>query len=818
MRKLLPLPVRLLRVTVPFQQIPWKTSDEILQKNYRRGTPQPRAIKALELALNIKAPGYNIYLSGNAGLGRSYLLKEYLFTRASKKPTPPDLLYVNNFENSDEPVLIKVPAGQGKKIRLGLIDVIATIRKEVSFHLEEEAYLKRRIAIQNKFHTVRNKLLKEMRGIANKQKFNVDLDEHGGITLYPLVDGKRLSEEAFSQLDNNLRQALKQKGDTLLHSMSTIVRRLTREENAFKLKEKELDHEVIKDILDDKLMRFVKQVQKACGNNVDLEQYFSGLQKDILDHPEPFISRETYTATTQHTDIISIAQELDHYRYDVNVFVDNSNTQGAPIIFEDHPTVSALLGCIQRESEMGALVTDFTLIKSGSLHQANGGFLVFHFEDIMQHPLAWEGLLRALRSGKAKIEDSAEDGSVRTKSIEPETIPLDVKVILIGSEDSYEKFLTHDDRFGKIFKIKAQLSDTTERTADGIRNWLIRIAKIIQESELLPFDVEALARLVDHSSRVCEDQKKLSLRFPVIKDVMIEASTLASMAKASHVQASHLDEALAARLYRANLVEELYLEEYDRDLIKVTTSGASIGRANGLSVSWYGDFEFGLPHQISCTVGVGHGGIIDLEREAELGGPIHTKAMLILKSYLVDQFARKKPLVLTGSLCFEQSYAGVEGDSASGAELAALLSALSEVPLKLSLAFTGAVNQSGQVMAVGGVNRKIEGFFGVCSRRGLTGDQGVIIPYDNIDHLMLDYKIIDAVSNRNFAIYPVKHITEALELLTGIPAGRPLKDGGFSKGSLYDKVDKRLQELGYLAEHAFTRPVRRHKKSLRKYN
>lgn len=812
MAKCLPLPVRRLRATLSPEQIPWKTSNDIPRSGYRHTTPQPRAIRALERALHISIAGYNIYLSGDSNLGRSYLIKEFLCPRIKKRQTPPDILYVNNFEEIDQPHLIRVPAGKGKKIRIGLAKILSEIREELPIWLEEESYVKKHNEIQDKFQNIRNTLLSEMRKVAGKQEFNVDLDEHGGLTLYPLIEGKRLSEDEFNRLDVNLRQSLKQKGERLLSAISGMARKLTSAEKSFRADEKGLDQQVVKKILDEKLTPFADRIVKDCLNCELLQKFFEELRKDILDHPELFIVREP--GSSQHVDMSQLSPTLtEHYRYDINVFVDNSQVKGAPLIFEDHPTPAHLLGCIEREAEMGALVTDFTLIKAGSLHKANGGFLVIHLEDILQHPLSWEGLLRSLRSGKSQLEDLGDisDGNVRTKGIEPESIPLDIKVILIGNEDFYDKLLEHDERFCKLFKIKAQLTSTTERTARGIRSWLIRLAKIIDDTGLLPFDSEALSGLVDYSSRDCEDQKKLSLRFPIIRDVMIEASAIATMNNASHVQGIHLQEAIDSQLNRVNLVEELYMEEYDRDLIRVTTTGLSIGRVNGLSVSWYGDFEFGLPHQISCTVGVGHGGIIDLERESELGGPIHTKAMLILKSYLVDQFARKKPLVLTGSLCFEQNYVGVEGDSASGAELAALLSALSEIPVKLSLAFTGAVNQAGQIMAVGGVNRKIEGFFNVCSRRGLTGEQGVIIPYDNIDHLMLDTKILEAVENKKFAIYPVKHITEALELLTGVSTGRQLKHGGFSKGSLYDKVDKRLQELGHLAEHAFSRPHREKK-------
>ena len=384
--------------------------------------------------------------------------------------------------------------------------------------------------------------------------------------------------------------------------------------------------------------------------------------------------------------------------------------------------------------------------------------------------------------------------------------------MLIGTEDLYEALVLNEDRFAKLFRIKAQMAERMDRNAAGVRFYLSVIARIAEESGLRPFDRTALAWLVDLGSHLCEDQRRLSLKFPLLREQMIEGDALAGMEGAEVVTGDIMERSYAARTYRANLVEEIFMEEYDREMIKVCTSGSAIGQVNGLSVTGYGDFEFGLPHRISCTVGVGHEGIIDLEREAELGGPIHTKAMLILKSYLVDQFARNKPLVMTGSLCFEQNYGGIEGDSASGAELAALLSALSGVPLKLSLAITGAVSQSGQIMAVGGVSRKIEGFFGICSRRGLTGEQGVIVPRDNVDHLMLSPRIREAVDTGKFGIYPVEHITEALELLTGIPAGKPLKNGGFTRDSLYDLVDRRLQEFGHSAEHAYSKPLRRRKK------
>lgn len=814
-----PLPSQRLCAYLSADRIPWENSDAIPRTGHRKTTSQPRALNALKLALHIPTAGYNVYLSGEPNLGRTYLVQEFLAPRARKAPTPPDWLYVNNFEDPDHPLLLTVPAGQGKKLRAALSKALAEVRRELPLRLENETNVKKRSEIHDRFQSLRTGLIKKMDQTAGKQGFNLDMDEQGSLTLYPLVEGKRLSEEDYEHLDAAIRQGLKQKGDTLLRAMSGMVRKLSSAEQAFRADERCLEQEVINQVLDNVLSPVVERVLRSCSDpsgcpNAPLQTYFENLRKDILENPEGFLPRETTLNIPMAGEGLSPHPEPAPYLHEINVFVDNSDTKGAPIVIEDHPTSTNLLGCVERESEMGALVTDFTLIKAGSLHRANGGFLVLHLEDLLQHLNAWEGLLRALRAGSARLEETTDtqEGAVRTKGIEPEPVPLQLKVILIGNEELYESLLTHDDRFAKLFKIKAHMNDTMERTAGNIRSWLIRLAAIIDEVQLLPFSREALAGLVDFSSRVSEDQKKLSLKYPLMRDVMIEASAMASIAGADMVQAAHLDEALEAQRYRANLVEELYMEEYDRELIKVDVTGTAVGRVNGLSVSWYGNFEFGLPHQISCTVGVGHGGIIDLEREAELGGPIHTKAMLILKSYLVDQFARTKPLVLTGSLCFEQNYAGIEGDSASGAELAALLSALSEVPLRLSLAFTGAVSQSGHIMAVGGVPRKIEGFFGVCARRGLTGDQGVIIPQDNIDHVMLPPKILEAVDQGKFAIYPVRHITEALELLTGVPAGRPLKKGGFTPGSIYDRVDRRLQEFGHLAERAFCKPLRRRKK------
>ena len=795
MAKVKPLPIKRLRATLDPAKVPYADSRAI-PPNGKRLPPQPRALQALELGLHIRDTGYNIFVAGEANLGRTYLVNDFLRPRAAKRPTPPDLAYVYNFDDPDRPKLLTLSAGVGKRLRAELAKTLTCIRREIPARLETEVYLRKRTALMDRLRTAKDQLLGKMESVAGGKGFNLDLDESGALTLYPLVEGKVVSEEEFERLDTALRKTLKSRGDKLMSVMTGYLRKVNREEQKFREHERNLDQEVIGEVLDEQIAPLAERFMDGPGAKA-LKAHFAALRQDILANPEQFIPKEPPAQGQPQPQEQQQHPSPDDFmdRYEIHLFVDNGETRGAPVVVEDHPTQVNLLGCIEREAEMGALITDFTLIKAGALHRANGGFLILHVDDLLQNLGAWDGLLRALRSGRARIEDAGDgQDQARTKTIEPDPVLLDLKVLLVGPDEAYEALLA-DDRFRKLFKIKAHLQESVPRNAGTIKAYLLQLGHIIREAGLLPFHRDALAELVDYASQLTEDQKKLSLKLPLARELMVEASATASMEGASEVDAAVLRRAAAARDYRSNLYEEEFMEEYDREMIKVATSGSAVGRVNGLSVTWFGDYEFGLPHQIACTVGVGHGGIIDLEREAELGGPIHTKAMMILKSHLLGLFAQDKPLVLAGSLCFEQSYAHVEGDSASGAELAALLSALAQAPINLSLAFTGAVNQSGAVLAVGGVTRKIEGFFQVCSKRGLTGGQGVIIPRDNADQLMLRRQVRRAVEQGLFHVYPVGSIEEAMELLTGMQAGRRRADGTFPRGTLYRLVDTRLAEL-----------------------
>lgn len=795
MPKTKPLPVSKLRAQLPPSRIPFEDSTRIPVTSKTK-PPQPRALQALEMGLTVDDPGFNVFVAGEANLGRTYLAMDFLLPRAAKMAVPDDLLYVHNFTDQDKPRLLRLSAGGGKHLKKEQAKAVAALRKEIPDALEKDAFVKKRDALVRSFQDKRENLLRDMERTATSEGFDMDLDEQGGMTLYPLVEGKVVSEDDYERLDPETRKHLKKRGDEILSKLSTSLRSISKEEADFGDRQRKLERALMREALE----RHLRPLRKRYAANKDVADYLKAVWDDILDNLDQFLPQEAPPMALGPLGALEHSGEDFFTRYEINRFVDNCCTKGAPIVFEDHPTTANLLGIIERETEMGAMYTDFTLIKSGALHRANGGFLVLRIEDISQNPEAWEGLLRALRSGKSRIEDhSGSDEHNRAKTIQPEPVPLEVRVILVGTDHAYEALLDLDDRFPKLFKLKAHMQDAVPRNASTIRHYLHSLARIIDEAHLPPFNREALAAMVDQASRAAEDQKKLSLQLPMAREIMIEASALARKARRKRVELADIASAVGNRKFRANLYEEEFLSDYDRELIKVSTTGTAVGRVNGLSVTMYGDHEFGLPHQIAATVGVGHGGIIDLERESELGGPIHTKAMMILKSYLLGLFAQDKPLVLTGSLCFEQSYAGIEGDSASGAELAALLSALSDEPVDLSLAMTGAVSQSGQILAVGGVTPKIEGFFKVCKQRGLTGTQGVLIPKDNITHLMLSDEVVDAVKDGRFRILPVGTIEQALELLTGTAAGKRTRSGKFSPGTLYARVDAKLAELAKLA-------------------
>jgi predicted ATP-dependent protease len=767
---------------------------------------QPRARKALEMGLSIPGMEYNVYVAGEPGLGRTYLVENFLLPRALVGTTPPDLVYLNNFDNPDKPTLVSLAPGQGKILKNDLQRIVKRLRRDLPRHFEQASYLRLQNKLFTKLALVRDNLMDRMEEAAQKKGFSLNIDDAGAVSLTPLLDGKVLTSEEFERLESSQKKVLKDQSSAVLNTIADLSRLVNKSEQEFRAKEVQLAQEHAAGLVD----RLLAPILKKFAENKVLKKYFESFKEDILEnlpHYQGRTEREPRSGPDQQGEGLS---DAFFQRYDVNLFVDNSEVTGAPVVKEINPGFFNLLGCMERETEWGTYYTDFSLIRAGAVHRANGGYLILRVDDLLSHPTAWEGLLRCLRTKQSSLDDPTDNYDLlRTRTIRPDPIPLSLKVLLIGDDETYELLYMHDERFRKIFKLKAHIQDTVERTPEAITGYAQALDRAGREAGLRGFTKDAYAELVNYSTRMAEDRERLSLHFSHLREIMIESNALAVGQYKRTIDAAIVKQALTEREYRTNLYQEEFLREYDRKSIKVRTQGEGVGVANGLSVTQVGEYVMGLPHQISCTVGVGHGGIMDLEREAELGGPIHTKGMMILKSYFVNLFARNKPLVLTGSLCFEQSYAQVDGDSASGAELAALLSALSGVPIRLDLAFTGAISQSGAIMAVGGVTHKVEGFYEVCRRRGLTGQQGVILPRDNIVHLVLRDNVLQAVKDGQFHIHPVGTIEDAMEILTGLRAGVRLKDGRFSPGSIYASVDERLAELAVLAEKKCAMPRRK---------
>ncbi len=782
-----------LSISLPSSRIRFSHTGMVKSRELSFKSCQQRAFEAMELALIIQRPGYNVYLCGGKGLGRTRFIQDFLMPRASSMATPRDWVYVNNFQDPDQPMAIDLPPGAGRRFRQDMADAVKNIRETIPSGFEQDFYVRRHRDLLKEYNEARETLLSHMEHKAHKNGFSMSVDEKGSLNLSPLVEGKVLTPEDFERLNPELKISLMQQSNRIMEALLGFSRQISRKEQDLRENERRLDREVAAGKVD----LCLKKLKKEYASLPRITDYLDQLKEDVLNNLEQFKPREQGS----EGEFSQGAQENFFSRYTVNIFVDRSDQEGAPVIIEDNPSYFNLLGCIERQSEMGTYYTDFTLIKAGSLHRANGGFLVIRSEDILSQPQAWEGLLRCLRSSMAELDDPIDQyDPVRTRTIRPEPVDLHIKIILVGTDEVYEALLEADERFSKQFKIKAHMQDSIARTEEAIYDQSLILARIAHMNSLSEFTRQAVAALIDYSSRLAGDQEKLSLKFSSLAELMIEADAFSRMSKAGRVDADSVRRALVARKHRLDLYEDEFMSEYQREAIKVSTRGYAVGRANGLSVSMFGDFVLALPHQISCTTGVGHGGIMDLEREAELGGPIHTKGMMIIKGYLQNLFAQDKPLVLSGSLCFEQSYAHIDGDSASGAELAALLSALSQVPINLAFAFTGAISQSGAVMAVSEVTRKIEGYFEVCRRKGLTGEQGVIIPRDNLPHLMLGQEVIRAVREKMFHIHAVEKIEEAMEILTRVKAGRKLAKGGFSPGSIYDRVNARLRRLAHLAE------------------
>ncbi len=754
---------------------------------------QERALRALELGLGIKDFRYNIYVAGSPGTGKNSIVQAFLQKISLREPAPHDLCYVHNFDDPYCPRYILLPQGLGRRLAADMDDLVEKLRERIPAAYHSEEYRKKRQSLDEQFNELRNKVSQAVEHEAQRRGFLFQLSVLG-FQATPVINGQPLTEEAFAQLPERERQKIARHREELQEIIQEAMTQLEGiEEQRLKAIE-ELD----RDIALYTVRPLIKRLQNRYSDYPRVLEFLEDVEADILQNVQEFAEPSQGSPEGEGQGVPLPTGMIDLFtRYKVNVLVDHSKTKGAPVVVQENATYTNLFGKIERRVQFGVMTADFTMIKPGSLHEANGGYLVLNADNLLKYWISWEALKIALRSGRIQIEDPATMlGFTTTEGLKPEPVPLSVKVILIGSPEIYYLLETVDEDFSKLFTVKADFDDELPWEDRYVKQLGPFVAARVKERPgLRHFHKTALARLAEYAAELTGDQQKLSARFSDLMTIVREASYWAERDGARFVRAEHVEKAIEEKIYRNNLIEEKIHELIARGDILVDTQGKRVGCVNGLSVLQLTDFAFGRPTRITANVFTGKEGVLDVEREAALSGKIHSKGVLILKGWLGEKFAVEHPLSLSASITFEQSYSKIDGDSASSTELYALISALAGVPLRQDLAVTGSVNQKGEIQPIGSVNEKIEGFFKVCKARGLTGEQGVIIPEQNIDNLMLRHEVIDAVRKNQFHIYAIKTVEEGLELLTGLKAGERGPDGKFPEGTIYARVEARLREI-----------------------
>ncbi|MFA6030192.1 MAG: AAA family ATPase [Elusimicrobiota bacterium] len=752
---------------------------------------QERAVSAMQFGLAIREPGFNIFVAGPPGVGKMTVVRAFLEEIAGRQPTPPDWCYVHDFEDSYQPKRLSLPAGRGKGLQKDMRALVAHVRQAVPRIFDNDEYNSRRDEILKSYNRQKQKVQERVGERAETQGFELQPTPMG-VALVPLKDGKRLSDAEIAALPAAERDALLKRRDGLQEYLKRAFKELREIERSSQTSLRDFDTRVVLHVVgglfDDLL-----------DKNKDLPpvvEYLQAARKDILDNIEIFKGSEGGESAEGPSEPATTpwARELPFRRYMVNVVDDNSATRGAPVVVERNPTFGNLVGRIEKETHIGTLHTDATLIKGGALHQANGGYLVLPVEDVLKNTMSWDALKRALRTGEVEIEDLSDRlGYVSTKSLRPQPIPLDVKVVLVGQSSFFSLLHSYDEEFSELFKVKADFDVWMDATDANVGKFASYLGTLCRRDKLRHLEPGAVAKLLEQAARLAEDQSKLSIYFGSLADVVREANHWAARDKKELIGAAHVQRAVEEQVYRSNLIETHLREMIARGTLLMSVRGEAVGQVNGLAVIGYGDRSFGRPSRITATVGPGREGILNIEREVELSGPIHSKGVLILAGCLQNRFGQTHPVSLTARLAFEQSYDGIDGDSASSTEFYALLSALSGIPLRQGIAVTGSVNQLGQVQAIGGVNEKIEGFFDVCKVLGLDGSQGVMVPESNLRSLMLREDIVSASRAGKFHVWTVSTVEQGIEVLTGKPAGVRGKDGSFPKGSVYALVEERLK-------------------------
>ena len=783
-----------LKMTCPTNIFNFETTQEV--EDITTGIGQERGIKALEFGLQVNVKGYNIYIEGPSGVGKTMYTKNYLDTISKKKKIPNDWCYIYNFDNPNEPIAVSLPAGQGKEFKNSMDGFILEVKKDIKKTFNADDFEKEKALLKQEFEEKRSVLLEKLNEDASKYNFQVKSSQNG-IYMMPIVDGKAIDEEEFDKLDNSIKQEYEEKSTIVQNQIMQVIEQI-------KIIERESDKKISEWQSNIALLTInvhINYLKSKFKRNKKITKFLNDVKQDVLKNISYFLDEDKEKEKQQQQNPVNRKQDPS-LNYRVNLFVDNSNRDGAPVIMDSNYSYHNIFGSLEYENYYGSLKTDHTMLKSGLLQQANGGYIIFQAKDLLQNNLCYESLKKALRIKELGIENTTDQrSSMVMVSLKPEPIPLDLKVILIGTAGIYQTLLAMDSDFRKLFKIKVEFEDDAPFN-DENANKLASIIHGFCEAEELPhLDKGAIARLVEYSSKIAGSHKKLSTRFDDIMKVAGEAATWAKISKSKVVTDEFVKKALLERIERIKKFDSKYMEMIKDHSLLIDTSGFEVGTLNGLTVMTIGDYSFGKPAKITVNTYTGKSGIVNIEREVELSGSSHSKGVLILTGYLGEMFAQDIPLSLTASICFEQLYNGVDGDSASSTELYGLLSSLSGIPINQSIAVTGSVNQKGQIQPIGGVNEKIEGYFQICKMRGLTGEHGVMIPVQNIDNLQLSDEIIEAVKNNLFHIYAISTIEEGIEVLTGVPAGKKDKNGHFPAGTVNYLVYEKLKKYAKISEN-----------------
>lgn len=758
---------------------------------------QERAVKAFEFGLSVKTKGYNIYVAGPSGSGKTTYARQSAQKKAKGERVPYDWCYVYNFDDPRMPLSLRFEPGGGRQFRDDMNELIAFFKTELSKAFSSEDYDRQKTDLSRVYDEKRDELIKRLDDIATNNGFSLKTSS-AGIIFQPLVDGKLIDEEEYDKLDEAVKEGINERLESMQDDVNSIMRDIKGVDKEYRQKMDDLDYKIGMFAIG----HYVSSLQEKYKNSERVIKYLEAVQEDVLENIDQFAENEP----DEEDPIMALIPKIGGnktedatLKYRVNLIVDNSRAEGAPVIVDYNPTYYNLVGEVEYDNEYGNLTTDFMKIKPGLMHKANGGYLILQVQDLLNNVQSWEALRRIIKTREIAIENLRDQlGGIAVTTLKPEPIPADVKVILIGGAYYYDLLRSYDDDFSKLFKIRADFDYEMDRSGGNIDKIAGFISAFSKNEGTAPFDSSAVAAVIGYSSRIVESRKKMSTRLNLISEILAEAAAWAEMDGAKIVTAEYIKKAEKEREYRLSMYQEKMNEMLDDGTVMIATDGKCVGKINGLAVLDMGDYTFGSPTRITATTYMGKSGIVNIEKEAEMSGPTHNKGVQIITGYLGSMYAQDMPLSLSCRIAFEQNYNGIDGDSASSTELYCIISSLSGIPVDQSLAVTGSVNQYGEIQAIGGVTYKVEGYFDLCKRRGLTGRQGVVIPMSNVRDLVLKDEVIEAVKDGMFHIYPISTIDEGLEILLGAEAGKRDENGEYPPETIHGRVMAKLREFNEL--------------------